>query len=476
MTVSKAMRRGKRAVLRKRACQWAAWGALIGAIGCLSAQVLSLFMPLMDRAYAGFLVPGASLLGLVSGRFLPMKNEKTARLLDRAGLLERVETSLQYAGDTPMQALLRADAAQKLAEMDVGRIPPLPWKKPAGMALLLTLLSLVLFLLPSPQQGQLDTIRHFQTARDTAVEALRKAEEEADKGHETADSAETRKILRDAQREVGRAQDVTEAMLSLSRAQERLEKQREADLASRMEALSSAAGEAGLSELAEALQAGDLSEAAESLSQAGAAGLSALAQAGGDMLSAATQMLSDALAEGELTQAQLTDAMQSAMASGTGLQGVSEARGALSGNGQGEAGGKGGEGAGSGSGNGDNQQAGGGAGKGSTNTEQQGSGSRGHGTGNDTPHYYVKDYEALYDPEREAMEMRSVGTDGQNGSGSDTVVWTGPMDASRDGMIDPSRYTREYQAAAAKAAEDRALTKEENEAVKAYFAQLVEGE
>ena len=436
--------KGRMRVLRAVRCM--CWGLMAGAALCAAILLASFFVPMHDRALyllLAALCPPA-LAGL-AGLLWPVGTARAARKADDCGLKERVQTALAVQNrQDDMARLLRRDALSSL---------------------------------------------------QTQQEKLNEAQKQLEQAKLTDKQLqELRKILGDLARETGRAKDQREAMTSISRAQEQLNRLLNEGKNAAVDALS----QQGLDSLAQAMtQAqGDASQAledamqgmdqqalsqalAEAAEQAAAGGMEEAAQA----LNAAAQAAASgsisgaAQALGQLTSAsmaasQMSAALQSAKTAVSGAAQSAAGQGGAKGDGSGK-----GQGAGQGSGNGQGKGSGTGAGKGSTNEDAGYSQSNGaqRQAGSGMAQYKTGQYESIYDPTRlgDGGEIsQSTGKVTQNGE--HTQLQLTPGLGNTQGSVPYDQVAGEYRDAAVQSAQQDNLPDYARQWVNDYFTALLD--
>ena len=352
-----------------------------------------------------------------------------------------------------------------------------------------------MFLIPNPQDAVLRAQRQLHQKIAAQQEKLNDAQKQLEQAKLTDKQLqELRKILGDLARESGRAKDQREAMTSISRAQEQLNRLLNEGKNAAVDALS----QQGLDSLAQAMtQAqGDASQAledamqgmdqqalsqalAEAAKQAAADGMEEAAQA----LNAAAQAAASgsisgaAQALGQLTSAsmaasQMSAALQSAKTAVSGAAQSAAGQGGAKGDGSGK-----GQGAGQGSGNGQGKGSGTGAGKGSTNEDAGYSQSNGaqRQAGSGMAQYKTGQYESIYDPTRlgDGGEIsQSTGKVTQNGE--HTQLQLTPGLGNTQGSVPYDQVAGEYRDAAVQSAQQDNLPDYARQWVNDYFTALLD--
>lgn len=483
--------KGRMRVLRAVRCM--CWGVMSGAALCAAILLVSFFVPLLDRAL--YLLLAAlcpiALAGL-GGLLWPIGTALAARRADECGLQERVQTALAVQKrQDDMARLLRRDALRSLQTLRLRQAMPVRAARlPLYIAAGLTLACGAMLLIANPQDAVLREQRQLQQKIAAQQEKINETQKQLDEAALTQkQQQELRKILGDLARETGRAKNQREAMTSISRAQEQLNRLLNESKNAAMDALS----QQGLDSLAQAMaQAqGDASQALEDAMQqmdaqelAQALADAADQAAAGDMSEAseALQAAAQAAASGNLSGAaqalgQLTSASMAASQMSAALQ---SAKTAVSGAGQSSASGQSssnGNGSGSGQGAGQGKGAGTGAGKGSTNEDagmSQANGAQRH-AGSSMAQYKAGQYESIYDPTRlgDGGEIsQSTGKVTQNGEHSQLQLTPGL--GNTQGSVPYDQVAGEYRDAAVQSAQQDNLPDYAKQWVNDYFTSLLE--
>lgn len=486
--------KGRMRVLRAVRC--ICWGLMAGAALCAAILLTSFLVPLRDRALyllLAALCPPA-LAGL-AGLLWPVGTARAARRADDCGLKERVQTALAVQNrQDDMARLLRRDALRSLQTLRVRKAMPVrAVRLPLYIAAGLVLACSAMLLIPNPQDAVLRAQRHLQQKIAAQQEKLNDAQKQLEQARLTDKQLqELRRILGDLARETGRAKDQREAMTSISRAQEQLNRLLNEGKNAAMDALA----QQGLDSLAQAMaQAqGDASQALEdamqgmdqqALSQAladaaeqaaagdmadAAAALNAAAQAAASgSISGAAQALAQ-LTSASMAASQMSAALQSAKTAVSGA--AQSAAGQSSANGNGN-----GSGQGAGQGNGQGKGAGTGAGKGSTNEDagySQSSGAQ-RQAGSGMAQYKTGQYESIYDPTRlgDGGEIsQSTGKVTQNGE--HTQLQLTPGLGNTQGSVPYDQVAGEYRDAAVQSAQQDNLPDYARQWVNDYFTALLD--
>ena len=410
---------------------------------------------------------------------LPVRDALAAKTADHHGLKERAQTALTISGDGAIAQLQKEDTLCALTQFDCRTIPLPRIGRIFAFAAILTALAALLLFLPNPQNAVINRSIAFEK---TMEEAARRAEEEADKASSDISEKnlqELRRLMTDLSRELRKSDDEMDAMLAISKAEERLEALRSSMAGEAFEQMQAALNAQGLNALAEALESGDTQALEESLESADADSLEAAAeQLNGEsqnLMNAAAQSLSAGNPKGAISAlSQLQSMVQSGTTSqlGSASRALSALRTSTANSGQGQ----GGQGQGSQNGQGSQgNQSGSGAGQGTTNQNQSGSGPQGskkHGTKD--PHYRETAYESIYDPTRLNASQSDLSAQSNTGEGESTQVQLGPGAGTIGDNIPYNQVVYEYAEAAARAADSQNLTAEERSWVNTYFASLTD--
>ena len=106
---------------------------IVGSVLCLLMQIVTLFVPFYyGGMLGGLFFLGALLVGAIHLVCRLAGEQKAARLADKAGLAERVSTSLEGRGkDSPIWVMQRLDTCQKIREFSLKERMPFvfPWRQ-----------------------------------------------------------------------------------------------------------------------------------------------------------------------------------------------------------------------------------------------------------------------------------------------------------------------------------------------------------
>lgn len=479
-TIGHALRPIKRRIRLIRMWKGFALGILCTCVVCLIIIATSFFVPLREKLLlCGIAIIAMPALVTIIHLLLPVRDTLAAKTADRHGLKERAQTALTISGDGAIAQLQREDTLCALTQFDCRTIPLPRIGRIFAFAAMLIALAALLLLLPNPQNAVINRSIAFEK---TMEEAARRAEEEADKASSDISEKnfqELRRLMTDLSRELRKSDDEMDAMLAISKAEDRLEALRSSMAGEAFEQMQSALNAQGLNSLAEALDSGDTQALEESLESADADSLEAAAeQLNGEsqnLMNAAAQALSAGNPKGAISAlSQLQSMVQSGTTSqlGSASRALSALRTSTANSGQGQ----GGQGQGSQNGQGSQgNQSGSGAGQGTTNQNQSGSGPQGskkHGTKD--PHYRETAYESIYDPTRLNASQSDLSAQSNTGEGESTQVQLGPGAGTIGDNIPYNQVVYEYAEAAARAADSQNLTAEERSWVNTYFASLTD--
>ena len=489
--IRRALRPVKGRIRLMRMWKGFAVGMLCAGTACLGVMIASFLVPIREKLY----LCGAALIALpvllATVQLLrPVRDALAAQTADHHGLKERAQTALAMSGDEAITQLQREDTLSALARFDCRTIPFPRMRRIFALAAGITALAAVLFLLPNPQNAAINRAIAFEKMME---ESARRAEEEADKASgelSEKDRMELHRLMTDLSRELRRSENEMDALLAISKAEERLEALRSSMAGEALEQILAALNAQGLNALAEALESGDALALEESLESIDAESLKAAAeQLSGeaqDLMNTAALALSSGNPQGAMSAlTQLQSAAQSGAASqlGSASRTLSALRASAGNSDQGQGGqgsqGQSGQntqgGQGQGGQNGQGNQAGSGAGQGTTNQEQSSAGSQGGSNrGANDPHYRETAYERIYDPTRLNTSQTDLSAQSDTGEGESMQVQLGPGAGTMGGSVPYDQVVYEYAEAAAQAADNQNLTAQERGWVNAYFASLTD--
>ncbi|MGN0803581.1 MAG: hypothetical protein ACI4MF_13400 [Candidatus Faecivicinus sp.] len=480
--IRRALRPVKRRLRRIRVRRGAALGVLLGGISCLAIMAASFFVPIREKTEVCGIALAAWMLALTLANLLrPVPDLLAARTADAHGLRERAQTAMCHRGETQMEQLQWADARDALARFDVRSIA-LPGVRRTLLCAALSLAAAgALLLVPNPQNAAIRRAEAFEAQMEEAAAQVEAEAEQIDGGMSEKDRQELRRLLTDLSRELREADDEMEAMVSIGKAQERLEALRNGMAGEALARMSDALNAQGMDALAQALAEGDEQSLSEALQSVDAQALNRAAQQlDGEvqgMMAAAAQALNSGDAQGALgalsgLQSQAQSGMLSPAGSASQLLSSLRAGAASAGQG-GQQSASDGQ---SGSGSSQGSPSASGAGSGSTNQDQSGSpgssGQSGEGTGN--PRYREAEYERIYDPTRIDAGQTELSAHSEEGEGESIQMQLGPGAGALGDSVPYNQVVYEYAEAAAKAADSQNLTAQERSWVNAYFAALTQ--
>lgn len=292
------------------------------------------------------------------------------------------------------------------------------------------------------------------------------------------DRQELRKLLAELSREISESEDPMDAMLALGEAEQRLEALRERMAGDAVNQLNDVLNDNGLGALAEAMDSGEEQMMEAALESAEADSLYAASQqVSGDMQNmlgaAARAMQSGDISGAAGSLSQLQSAVQAGNFSqlGSASRLLSSLRSTIGAGGQGQSG----NGQSNGAGNQPGANSGNGAGAGSTNQAQEGSGQEQTGRrGNADPRYKEGEYESIYDPTRLDASQTEISAQSPQGEGDSMQAQLGPGAGQIGESVPYNQVIYDYASAAVQAADNQNLTAQERSWVNAYFASLTE--
>lgn len=310
----------KRLMLQKSLWYLALYG-LLGAVFALLSNLLSLWIPIYAGEWIGFAGCGVFLLaGAIHWLCRLPKEEQAAVVGDQAGLEERLTTSLEGRGKSDlMSSLQRRDTAEQIRHFRITERLPLRvyprWYAGIGFCLAL---ALCCALYPT-EAKKLAKERHaLSVVKKVAEKQLeqvdRKLEEQADGGDlQETERKKLREILQTAKKEIKGSQSTED----IRKAKERLETKLVNSLPKDMDAktaqnLQSLVQNQDLTAMADYQQALDkLAESSDTV-----AGMKQELQSLGELLGtqqkqALINQLNQALADGNITQQEISQALQS---------------------------------------------------------------------------------------------------------------------------------------------------------------------
>ena len=496
-----ALKPVRRRLRRNRWLQGAATGLCAGTAAAALLLLVSLVVPLPHKAlWAAAAAAGLTVLCAAGNALRRIPPETAARAADACGLGERAVTALETADEGPMALLQRTDACAHLRAFQVKKLAPGSVKKRLLAALGCAAAAGLLLLPHTPAD---DAALEKQWLRRQLTQGLEQVEEAARQEEDClteAEKTELRRLTGDLRREAAASRDRADALLSLDRAEKRLEALRRSTAGEAAEAMAQALSQAGLDQLSAALN-GQSAENASGENTLSAALEAALADQGAEKLARSLSAAAQALAgEAQRQALAASSALQAGdvQAAAQALQNAADAgslsrlgaalqamKSGLAGNQAGSAGdqtGSTGNQAGStgsqagGAGGPNGTQSGGGAGQGTTQLDAGKSPSSGAGSvrGSQDPSYREGAYETIYDPERTDAALQETQTN-QNRLGEDSDrLEMGPGRGSLAGDVPYGTVVGEYAESAARAADSENLTGQERQWVTDYFTLLTD--
>lgn len=455
------------------------YGVLSAGVLFLGITICSFLIPI--RGCAGLIAAACASAILVSALvawILPVKDITCARAADIHGLKERAQTALLITENSPMTELLHSDAIDALAQFDCRCIRFPSIKRHCLIAGAAIILATILCLVPNPQE---EVLRSAMAFEKTMEEASTQAQTESEKPMSDLsekDRQELRKLLAELSREISESEDQMDAMLALGDAEQRLEALRERMAGDAVNQLNDALNDNGLGALAEAMESGEEQMMEAALESAEADSLYAASQqVSGDMQNmlgtAARAMQSGDISGAAGSLSQLQSAVQAGNISqlGSASRLLSSLRSSIGAGGQGQSG----NGQSNGAGNQPGANSGNGAGAGSTNQAQEGSGQEQAGRrGNADPRYKEGEYESIYDPTRLDASQTEISAQSPQGEGDSMQAQLGPGAGQIGESVPYNQVIYDYASAAVQAADSQNLTAQERSWVNAYFASLTE--
>lgn len=294
---------------------------LMGAVFALLCNLLSLWIPIYAGEWIGFAGCGVFLFAGAIHWLCRLPKERQAAVMgDRAGLEERLTTSLEGRGKSDlMSRLQRQDTVEQIRHFRITERLPLQayprWY--AGIGLCLAL-AVCCTLCPTDakklakEQHALSVVK--KVAEKQLDQADKKLEEQAGKGKlQETEQKKLKEILQTAKKEIQSSQDTED----IRKAQERLETKLVNSLPKDMDA-KTAKNLQSLVQNQDLMAMADYQQALEKLAESSdtIAGVKQELQSLGELLGtqqkqALVDQLNQALADGNITQQELSDALQS---------------------------------------------------------------------------------------------------------------------------------------------------------------------
>ncbi|NLO83982.1 MAG: hypothetical protein GX096_00925 [Clostridiales bacterium] len=481
-------------------------GLLAGAIIVLLLRGASFMweFPNVTTWYFVAIISAPLLFGGIAW-LLPISDMSVARLADSCGLHARAQTALMLkSSDTPMADLQRQDTLECLNGFNPKAMLPFQVPRFSVIGVLVCALCFsASFLIANPQMQIMHAKTEFQTEMKKQADLVEEGATKLDDAQ--AQTQDLRKLLGDLAHELRQSTEPKTALSALDDAEREMDQIKKNTSKDTLKALK----DAGLSELAQALEAGDSEKAKQLLNQGTEQANSAQSsQSTSSQLSKAAQSASDPSASQQLSDAaqalssgNLQNALESlqnaalgqsnALAQASALSAMARSAAAQAGAKQAAtlnlnglsisglasmsaAGNSAGSGSGSGSSSG--MESGGGAGLGSTNKDGGYTAST-NGTaplGSNAPKMKVSEYESIYDPTRLGTEGEITNERGQIGEGEISEATIGSGLGSIDESVPYNEVLPEYYESAVEAVQNANLPGYAQNWVDRYFSSLTE--
>ena len=480
--IKRALAPVKRRMRAQRALVWGAWGALAAGACIVGLRIVS-FARMFETMWIWAACAAAGMTGAaaLAGAAWPVTELAAAKRADSLGLMARAQTAVALEGEeSSMAQMQREDALASLRALEPRRAMKLFVPKIAWIGVLACAAAVGLsFLIPNPQDARIRERNEFRAEMAAQADRIEKGAEALDA--EKPDAPETKRLLGELSQALRRAEDTRDALEAVDEAERRLLAMQQRTAGDALNALNGA----GLNALAQALGNEDRQTAQDALEaqENAAAALDQAAQTAGDA-SAADALTSAAAAvqAGDVSQAaqQLmnaasgqTSATAQAMAlagmvrnatASAGMQTANSGQGGQNGQGSG----------GSGVSQSQGQGNGGGAGLGSSN-QDGGTGANskpGNMQGNADPSKKTGAYETIYDPTRLGGSGEAVSETGEMGEGTISEAQIGAGLGTIDGSVPYGQALPEYERQAVEAVQNAALPDYARQWVTDYFRAL----
>lgn len=480
--IKRALAPVKRRIRAQRALVWGAWGALAAGACIMGLRIVS-FARMFETMWIWAACAAAGMTGFAAfaGAVWPVTELAAAKRADSLGLMARAQTAVALEGEeSSMAQMQREDALASLRALEPRRAMKLFVPKIAWIGVLACAAAVGLsFLIPNPQDARIRERNEFRAEMAAQADRIEKGAEALDA--EKPDAPETKRLLGELSQALRRAEDTRDALEAVDEAERRLLAMQQRTAGDALNALNGA----GLNALAQALGNEDRQTAQDALEaqENAAAALDQAAQTAGDA-SAADALTSAAAAvqAGDVSQAaqQLmnaasgqTSATAQAMAlagmvrnatASAGMQTANSGQGGQNGQGSG----------GSGVSQSQGQGNGGGAGLGSSN-QDGGTGANskpGNMQGNADPSKRTDEYETIYDPTRLGGSGEAVSETGEMGEGTISEAQIGAGLGTIDGSVPYGQALPEYERRAVEAVQNAALPEYARQWVTDYFRAL----
>ena len=480
--IKRALAPVKRRMRAQRALAWGAWGAL-AAGACIVGLRIASFARMFETMWIWAACAAAGLTGFAAfaGAVWPVTDLAAAKRADSLGLMARAQTAVALEGEeSSMAQIQREDALASLRALEPRRAMKLSAPKAAWIGVLACMAVVGLsFLIPNPQDARIRERNEFRAEMAAQADRIEKGAEALDA--EKPDAPETKRLLGELSQALRRAEDARDALEAVDEAERRLLAMQQRTAGDALNALNGA----GLNALAQALgnedrqtaqdaleaqenAAAALDQAAQTASDASAADALASAAAAvqaGDVSQAAQQLMNAASGQTSATaQAMALAGMVRNATASAGMQTANSGQGGPNGQGSG----------GSGVSQSQGKGNGGGAGLGSSN-QDGGTGANskpGNMQGNADPSKRTDEYETIYDPTRLGGSGEAVSESGEMGEGTISEAQIGAGLGMIDGSVPYGQALPEYERRAVEAVQNAALPEYARQWVTDYFRAL----
>lgn len=482
--IRRALAPVKRRMRAQRALAWGAWGALTAAVCVAGLRIVS-FARMFETMWIWAACAAAGLTGVaaVAGAAWPVTDLAAARRADSLGLMARAQTAVALEGEeSPMARMQREDALASLRALEPRKAMKLRVPRAAWIGVLACAAAVGLsFLITNPQDARIRQREEFRAEMTAQADKIDKSADALNM--EKPDAPETKRLLGELSQALRRAQDARDALEAVDQAERKLLAMQQKTAGDTLNALNSA----GMNALAQALgnkdrqaaedaleaqenAAADLEQAAQAAGDSSAAealGTAATAMQAGDVSQAAQQLMN--AASGQTSAAAQAMALAGMVRNATASAGMQTAN---AGQGQGAQSGQGS--GGNGISQSQGQGNGGGAGLGSSN-QDGGTGANskpGNTIGNADPSKKTGEYETIYDPTRLGGSGETVNESGEMGEGQISEAQIGTGLGTLEGSVPYGQALPEYERQAVEAVQNAALPEYARQWVTDYFKAL----
>ena len=496
-TLGRALRPVVSRLKLRRAILWGGFGLTVGSIAAAVEGIAAFLWPIEHALLYGLVLLWiGGTIGLLLGWLWPVSVKQAASGADNCGLFARIQTAMEgeVLPETPMGLLQKEDALNALTQLEISTALPLGMHKGA-MALTAVFMSaaVVMAFLPNPQHTTLQAQKTFQQEMKKQAELVEKGIKEMETAKDPA-AQETRRLLQELAKEMREAREPRTALEAVDQTTQKLEKLREKQRDDFRQALA----DAGLEDLANAMEEGTAEAIQKAMEKQDAASLAESLTKMAESEGAASEMLQSAakaVTAGNMSQASQVMAGAMAASSGSLSQGTTltqmaqfataragqslgspsnpsamQAVAALGS--QGQQGQQGGSGASAGQG----QNAGTGAGMGSTNADAgyTGTSAVSGQSGGREPSGKMGIYEAIYDPTRLGGTGEITQERGRIGEGDISEATIMGEGTNLGDVVPYGDIALEYQDAAVQTVQNANLPHYVQKWVESYFQSLVE--